>query len=258
VIGNKATKISRIELGQSGIGKGDLTLLLEYYDIDPDHRDVLFELARNSRERGRWSGYREAFPEWFRMFVDLEQDADQLRSTDAEAIPGLLQTEDYIRAQHAELDRDEHARDIEHDVRARKERQRILGQEDPHEFGFILSESCLRRVVGGPAVMRDQLVHLQKLSRKRNIQIQVLPFDSSTYGCRVAYRFTLLQIPSPGTASPLEFVYVESYDDARYLDDKQAVRTYVGLWNRLQAAALGPVESRRLIGEVAEQFAQAT
>jgi hypothetical protein len=30
------------------------------------------------------------------------------------------------------------------------------------------------------------------------------------------------------------------------------------LWNRLQAAALGPVESRRFIGEVAEQFAQAT
>jgi transcriptional regulator with XRE-family HTH domain len=258
VIGNNATKISRIELGQSGIGKGDLTLLLDYYDIDPDHREVLFELARNSRERGRWSGYREVFPEWFRMFVDLEQDAEQIRSTNVEVIPGLLQTEDYMRALQSELDRDEHAPNIERGVRARKERQQIFTRGDPPEFGFILSESCLRRVVGGPAVMRDQLVHLQKLSRKRNIQIQVLPFDVPTYVGRVAYRFTLLQIPSPGTASPLEFAYVESYDDARYLDDKQAVRTYVGLWNRLQAAALGPVESRRFIGEVAEQFAQAT
>ncbi|HEV8559595.1 MAG TPA: helix-turn-helix transcriptional regulator [Actinophytocola sp.] len=257
VIGNKATKISRIELGQSGLGKGDLTLLLDYYDIDPDRREVLFELARNSRERGRWSGYREVFPEWFRMFVDLEQDAEQIRSTNVEVMPGLLQTEAYVRALQSELDRDEHTRDIEHGVRARKERQRIFTKDDPPEFGFILSESCLRRVVGGPAVMRDQLVHLQKLSRKRNIQIQVLPFDAPTYVGRVAYRFTLLQIPSPGTASPLEFAYVESYDDARYIDDKQAVRNYVGLWNRLQAAALGPVESRRLIGEVAEQFAQA-
>lgn len=259
VIGNKATKISRIELGQSSIGKGDLTLLLGFYEIEDDHhREVLFELARNGRQRGRWSGYREVFPEWFRMFVDLEQDAEQIRSTNVEAIPGLLQTEDYIRAQHAELDRDEHARHIEHSVQARKDRQQIFTRDDPPECGFILSESCLRRVVGGPAVMRDQLVHLQKLSRKRNVQIQVLPFDASTFGCRVAYRFTLLQIPSPGTASPLEFAYVESYDDARYLDDKDAVRNYVGLWNRLQAAALGPVESRRLIGEVAEQFAQAT
>jgi len=63
----------------------------------------------------------------------------------------------------------------------------------------------------------------------------------------------LLNIPAPGVAAPLDFVYVEGYDDARYLDDKTAVAAYISLWGRLQAAALGPVESLDFIREAAEQ-----
>jgi hypothetical protein len=61
--------------------------------------------------------------------------------------------------------------------------------------------------------------------------------------------------PHPGIAAPLEFVYVESYDDARYLDALDAVANYGILWGRLQAAALGPVESLDIIREAAAQFA---
>jgi hypothetical protein len=46
----------------------------------------------------------------------------------------------------------------------------------------------------------------------------VLSFDARTFAGRIVYRFTLLRIPAPGIASPLEFVYVEFYEDARYLD----------------------------------------
>jgi len=93
------------------------------------------------------------------------------------------------------------------------------------------------------------------MARRPNVQIQVLPFDAKTFTGRIAYRFTLLNIPAPGIASPLEFAYVECYDDARYLDDKEAVTAYLSLWGRLQAAALGPKESRDFILDAAEQFA---
>lgn len=66
------------------------------------------------------------------------------------------------------------------------------------------------------------------MARLHNVQIQVLPFNARAFAGRIVYRFTLLTIPAPGIASPLEFVYVESYDDARYLDDKDAVWTAVG------------------------------
>ena len=65
------------------------------------------------------------------------------------------------------------------------------------------------------------------MARRPNVQIQVLPFDAKTFTGRIAYRFTLLNIPAPGIASPLEFAYVECYDDARYLDDKEAVTAYL-------------------------------
>ncbi|MEV4732874.1 Scr1 family TA system antitoxin-like transcriptional regulator [Saccharopolyspora sp. NPDC049426] len=86
------------------------------------------------------------------------------------------------------------------------------------------------------------------------IRSSLLPFDARTYAGQVAYRFTLLNVPAFGVSSPLEFVYVESHDDARYLDAHDAVSSYGALWGRLQAAALGPVESREFLAEAAEQM----
>ncbi|MGX7825210.1 helix-turn-helix domain-containing protein [Actinokineospora sp. 24-640] len=251
-IGNRTSKISRMELGHNALSKSDLTLLLRFYGVPEERHEALHAMARNGRERGRWAGEREVFPEWFRTYVDLERDAERIRSTEVEIIPGLLQTEDYMRTIHAVADLDPD--DVERGVLARKERQSVFDRENQPDLEFILSESCLRRMIGGPAVMREQLTHLQKLSRKRHVQIQVLPFNAESYSGKLSHRFTMLQIPAPGSASPLEFVYVESYDDARYLDDKNGVAGYVNLWSRLQAAALGPADSRKLIGTVAEQF----
>ena len=253
-LGCRVSKISRIELAQSNISAGDVKLLAELYGDTPQHTEILLDLARGQRQRGRWDGHRAVYPEWFRTFVDLEQDAANLRSVEVEVIPGLLQTERYIRALHADAQPVGPNDDVENGVIARKERQTIFTKEDPPEASFILSESCLRRRVGDSDVMREQLRHLAEMARLHNVQIQVLPFDAKTYGSRIVYRFTLLTIPAPGISSPLEFVYVEGYDDARYLDDKEAVAAYISLWGRLQAAALGPVESLDFIGEAAEQF----
>lgn len=97
----------------------------------------------------------------------------------------------------------------------------------------------------------DYLLEVAKLP---NVQLQVLPFKAKTYSGTVTYTFTMLTIGAPGIASPLEFAYVENYDDARYLDAKDAVRAYGDLWRRLTAAALGRKESQDFIRTVAEQY----
>ncbi|MEC3976139.1 helix-turn-helix domain-containing protein [Amycolatopsis sp. H20-H5] len=246
-----ATKISRMELGQSPVGIGDLKLLLEYYGDEPDHIASMLELGRNTKARGRWTGYRAIFPDWFRMYFDLEQDASDIKMTEAEVVPGQLQTDDYVRALYASHSPAE----IDDRLKARQERRSILTRENPPTISFVLSESCLHRAVGDTAVMRGQLDYLVAMSKRRNIHIQVLPFDAQTpMAGFLYYGFTLLTIDSPGNASALEFVYVEDLDDARYLDGDNEKRPYVNLWGRLQAAALGPVESRKLIRNVAEQF----
>ncbi|SFS96055.1 helix-turn-helix domain-containing protein [Saccharopolyspora flava] len=252
-LGCRTTKISRIELAQSSIQAGDVKLLTELYGADADHAEVLLDLARGQNQRGRWTGYRALYPDWFRLFVDLERDAAVLKSVEVEVVPGLLQTENYIQALFENGHTGGTDEYLENSVMARKERQTIFTRREMPQLSFILSESCLRRAIGGPGVMREQLLHLVEVGRRRNVQIQVLPFNARTYAGQAAYRFTLLNIPASGVSTPLDFVYVESHDDARYLDAHDAVASYGALWDRLQAAALGPVESREFLAEVAEQ-----
>lgn len=243
------SKISRLELGQGGISKGDLKLLLEFYDVDPKQAEWMFELARSRSTRGRWGDYRAVFPDWFRMYVDLEADADNIRQAQGEVIPGILQTESYIRAMDTVSARRDDE-DIDGNVAARQERQQILTRDKPSTMSFILSESCLRRQVGTARIMREQLDYLAEMASRQNINLQILPFNAATPVSGISYNFTVLQIPSHGIAADLEFVYIESFDDARYLDAKDAISSYTALWNRLQAAALGPKESLDLLRSV--------
>ncbi len=256
VIDCNVSKISRLELGQSGIAIGDLKLLLESYGDDPAHIQWMMELARNNRERGRWSGYRAAFPEWFRTYVDLERDAEDIRWTEAEIVPGLLQTENYMRALFANTRSLGGPPEPDNAVRARLERQQILDRADRPTLSFVISESCLRRVFGNRAIMIEQLEHLAELSRWPRILLQVLHFDAESNPGLIARGFTLLRIPAPGTSSPLVFVYCETMDDAYYVDNKDSVRIHETLWGALQAAALGPTESRSMLLELAKQLKQ--
>ncbi|MGW1677887.1 helix-turn-helix domain-containing protein [Saccharopolyspora sp. NPDC002376] len=249
------SKISRLELGQGGISKGDLKLLLEFYGFDPDDMQWMFELARTRSTRGRWSGYRAVFPEWFRMYVDLETDADNIRQVQGEIMPGILQTEGYMRALHTSSVR-RNDEGVDALVDSRQERQQLMTRSKPPTLSFVLSESCLIRKIGDGKIMREQLDHLAEVALQPNVSIQVMPFDAATTVGGISFDFTLLQIPSHGIAADLEFVYLECFDDARYLDDKDAISAYTTLWDRLQAAALDPKASISLIRSVGKQYSE--
>lgn len=246
-------KISRLESGENAISLGDLKLLLELYGDDPEHARWMVELSKDNRRRRRWTGHWAAVPEWFRTFVDLERDAEDIRIVASEVIPGLLQTEGYMRAlfeARSPLDDASNADDL---VRARQERQQLLDQDDAPTLSCILSESCVRRIVGGRAVLAEQLEHLATLAGRRRIQLQLHPFDGEMI--EDIKRFTVLRVRTPGSG-PLSFAYCEDPDDSRYIDDPRALRIYESLWGALQAAALGPGETRSRLREMAGQLTE--
>ncbi|WP_422768893.1 helix-turn-helix domain-containing protein [Plantactinospora sp. WMMC1484] len=245
IIDSSASKISRLELGQSGIRQTDLTLLLDFYGVSGDDAEPLRELARAGRQRGRWSGYRNVIPDWFRQYLDLEADATEIRWYQPEVIPGILQTEPYIRALNLHTDTE----DFERQISVRLERQEVIDQPDGPHLHLILSESALRRTLGNPPAMREQLIHLAALANRPNVTIQVFPFDAQTYETS-SYNFILLRF---GDEMASEVVYLETLTDADYLDGPDAVRAYTRLWERLTAAALGPVESRKFILRIADE-----
>lgn len=242
VIDAASSKISRIEQGQSGVRSTDLTLLLNAYGVEGDEAASMRDLAKAGRQRGRWSSFRDLLPTWFRQYVDLEGDASEIRTYQAEIIPGVLQTEAYIRAILGVA-----ADEDSQQVKIRLQRQSVLGEAN--ELTYVLSESALRRAVGGAATMREQLNHLVEVSRRPDVQIQVLPFSAKTYAV-ASFSFVILRFDGDATS---DVVYAENLTDADYVDRPDAVRAYTRLWDDLRAAALGPVESRLLIKQVADQ-----
>jgi len=249
-----ANKLSRLERGQSSVRASDVAQLLDRYSAAEGDRVWALETAKHCKQRGRWSGYRSVYAKHFRMAVDLEADATTICQYQVEMVPGLLQSEAYMRA--LATDSVPRALDdyIEDAIAAKLARQIVLTRNDAPQIHFVLSESALRRMAGSPEVMREQLGHLARLAKLPAVHIQVLPFRARTQPGEVASSFTMFRIESPGKSGPLEFVYLEDVHDGRYLDDHDSIEAYSNVWARLTGAALDPVESRNLLLRLAAEY----
>ncbi|MPZ84704.1 MAG: DNA-binding protein [Actinophytocola sp.] len=242
--------------GKGNIAVGDLERLANKLGFtDAGYQAALLELRRDGHKRGFWSsGYHRAYSEDLRLRIDLEKHADQIRSAEVEVMPGLAQCEAYARALHADMP-EQGDLTLEDRVQARLARQDIYDKPEAPSVHFVLSESCLRRVWGDEQVMCEQMDYLIKLSNQPNVMIQVMPFNARP-GRRspIGNRFTLMRVPSPGVAGPLELAYTEGEGEIRYLDDKKALTAYDTAWTRLATAALSFDESRKFVRKVAREF----
>src|SRR6201996_9393974 len=109
-----------------------------------------------------------AYPGWFQAWPDHESRARRLRSFQLVVVPGLLQIESYARAVLSTRV-GATAEELDEAVAARLERQHILDHERPPEFWVLLDEAVLRRPVGGPEVMADQLEYLAAAAQRPHI-----------------------------------------------------------------------------------------
>jgi hypothetical protein len=112
-------------------------------------------------------------------------------------------------------------------------RQAVLDRPDPPNLRVVLDEAVLRRHVGGPAVMRDQLQHLMEMAERPDITIQVLPFQTS--GTSAPGSFTILRFAEPDLH---DVVYLEQLTSALYLDRPNDVNGYLRVMQRLSTEAL--------------------
>jgi transcriptional regulator with XRE-family HTH domain len=154
-------KIHRLENGQVGFKERDLRDLLALYQVD-DRQEIAdtLALAREANTPGWWQHYGDVLPAWFRAYVDLESAASLIRSYEGQFIPGLLQTDDYIRAVVQDAHLTHTAEEVGRRVRLRMARQTLLTREQPPRLWAVVDEAALRRPVGGREVMRGELERL--------------------------------------------------------------------------------------------------
>src|SRR3954454_20916241 len=119
--------ISKLETGHRGIYRPSLENMLDRYEVtDPELRESLFALARDSGKKGWWQRYEGTLSHATLDYISLEADATDIWTFELHLIPGLLQTEPYIRAVIASYVSSDKAPDIEGLLAVRMRRQEIL------------------------------------------------------------------------------------------------------------------------------------
>jgi transcriptional regulator with XRE-family HTH domain len=246
-----AWKIHRLENGQTGFKDQDIVDLLALYGVtDPSEVAEFAVLAREANAPGWWRHYGDLLPQWFRAYVDLESVATLIRTYEGQLVPGLLQTEDYLRAVLGGARLDDSPKEVERRVALRLRRQALLEREGAPRLWAVVDEAALRRPVGGRAVMRAQLERLIEASKLPNVTLQVLPFGAGAHPAMVG-AFSVLRFSDPELP---DVVYLEHLTNASYLDKRDEVERYLDVMERLCAASEPPAQTAGLLDRMLSEL----
>ena len=249
-LGWSPSKISRIETGRIQVTVSDLLRLLDLYQVPGSRRDRLIELARASEHRGWWDAYADTLSEGYSAVIALEAGAESVRQYDPSLVPGLLQTEAYMEEIIRSSFLVEPPGVVSRRVEVRLTRQALLTRdEDPLDLISVLDEATLRRQVGGPAVMQEQLLHLVAMAMHPNITLQVLPFVRGSHPAMVG-GFMIFRFPGAIESS---VVYLENMTSDIFVEREDEVHHYRLAFDRLREMALEPQQSVALITKIADK-----
>lgn len=226
--------VRRMEKAEVGLKLVYVEKLLQTYGVaEQSEVDEFLDLARQANQPGWWHRFRDVLPEWFSAFVSLESESQVIRAYEPHYVPGLLQTENYARAvlragmPHAPEE------EIRRQVALRMERQTVLERPDPPMLWVVLDETVLRRCIGGPEVMREQIDRLLAAVELPHVRLQVMPFSvgphSAMYGPFHLFRFPIEELP--------DVAFSESLLGAVYFDQREDVSTFLEALDRMCAQA---------------------
>ncbi len=240
-----ASKISRLETGQTGSSPRDVRDILALYRVGEAEIEDLLEVAKETRQRGWWQQHGAVLTS---AFIGFEAAAHDVRSYEAQCVPGLLQTEEYARRLIAGGGNDT-PEQIENRVRVRMARQTLLTQDEPLDFWCVLDEAVLLRPVGGREVMCSQLKHIAQMSSLDNVTLQVLPLEIGAHA-GMDGSFVLLRFPHEGDS---DTVYVTMATGGVFQEKPDELMRYANVFERLTIAALTPEDSMALVVKMAEE-----
>ncbi|MFF3753520.1 helix-turn-helix domain-containing protein [Streptomyces sp. NPDC002018] len=243
-----AATIRRMEMAEVALKIPYVEILLSAYGLPDDERAAFLQVTEEAVKPGWWQRFHDVLPDWFGGYVSLEGAAKTIRCYEPHFVPGLLQTEDYARTvlSFGEIGPSDPAR-VERRVALRMERQKLLTRtEAPPVFWVVMDETVLRRPVGSPAIMRDQVDHLLDMAELPNVTLQIAEFAAGhhpgTYSPFVLFRFSIPELP--------DSVYIEYLTGALYLDNAAEVNEHMEAMDRMVAHA----ESARRTKEILADF----
>ncbi|MFD5397419.1 Scr1 family TA system antitoxin-like transcriptional regulator [Streptomyces sp. NPDC127097] len=184
----------------------------------------------------------EGFPE----YVGHEGRAAEIRLYEVGVVPGLLQTSEYASVIVGSAVKRGAITPEQADERVSlvAERQATLVRTRPPLVFVVLDESCIRRPIGGPAVMDAQLARLIEFAELPNTVLQVAPFE---LGERRPFSLpiTVLTLPDRSLMS-----YAESAHRGHLERESTSVLPILTAYHQLQAEAFSQAASVALINQL--------
>jgi hypothetical protein len=173
--------------------------------------------------------------------LDSERTATKITQVSPLIIPGLLQTNNYIRAVMSEgcvpVD------DLETRMVIRIGRRDALSRPNPVHLVALIGEAALHQMIGGRDIMIEQLQYLLTVVKQSNVDVRLIPFD---IGWHPAIEGPFLLIESADEAT---VVHLENRRSGLFLHEEADVQTYQKAAVTVCSMALSPAASAELIHE---------
>jgi transcriptional regulator with XRE-family HTH domain len=252
-------KIWRIETGQTALRSLDVEQVCRIYGAPADLTEALMALAKETKSKGWWQAYGDVIPEWFDVYIGLEEATSQISWYESELVPGLFQIEDYARTIIKTEHRDEGDEEIDRRVHLRITRQTLVRRATaPPQLLVVLNEGILRRAIGGPEVMARQLDHLADTADLPNVSLRVILFGAGVHEGLLTGPFEILRFPLNGDGMDSEppTVYMDGFTGALYLDKPYEVERFDKAFENTWNASLDETKSKQLIHLAAEELRQ--
>ncbi|WP_175411861.1 helix-turn-helix transcriptional regulator [Streptomyces sp. TRM64462] len=194
----------------------------------------------------------KAVAEHFEEALRLEVLATEIRTYAPNLVPGLLQTRAYASEVLSSGYPPKSDEERDRLLATRLERARILDNFDLPRVWYLLDEAVLRRPIGGPAVMAEQLHHVLDLAeRRRRIRVHVLPYSAGAHALLEGFVSLMWFEDLPPVA------YVEGLQTGRVLELPSLVQECQALYDHALGDALSHRESLALIKSVAKEYEHA-
>lgn len=244
---NKST-LSRMETGKQASSVSKVRALATLYQLEDQESRELVDLAERTAAKAWWAAPRYGVSdEWVREMLAREAIAGKIEVFEVALVPGLLQTEGYIRGLRAAAIPDAVEADTQRVVDYRRARQEHLADNGTPDLHVVLEQVVVDRPVGSPEVWREQLEHLVAMAVRPEVVLQVIPTSAGAHPAMGVSFTTITVAEEPG----LDAVYMEDDRSGKQLNNEAELRRYDGIFKRLTSMSWSAEQSVAYISTLA-------
>jgi len=244
-----ASTVEEVESGLRLLPPLEVAALLSAYEVTGPEAERLLLLAQIAWSRPWWATH--GLTDEYQDYVGYEAEATRISIYEPLVVPGPLQTPRYARAATATIlgrPVDDPAVVARAQVRAER-RNRIMTRHDV-QFVAIVDEVVLRRVIGGPEVMAEQLDQLAAAAENGPVTLLIMPTGEGGHP-GLGGVFELLEF---GDDASLTTVLLESTIHDHIVRGPQVRAVYRPIVDYLLATGLRGAEAIALVRRIRDEL----